>query len=85
MPVGVGVAEAAHAAGELRGEHHAHGDGGAVAPGVAFHQLDGVAQGVAVVQDFPEPGFLEVLGDHLGLDGDGTFDQFAEGVRTADP
>ena len=68
VPVGVGVAEPADAAGEFGGEHHAHGDGGAVAPGVALGEFDGVAQGVAVVQDLALAGFLQVLGDDPGLD-----------------
>ena len=81
MPVGVGVPEPPDAARQFRGEHHPDGDRGAVPPGVALGEFDGVAQGVAVVEDLPLAGFLEVLGDDPGLDRDGEFDELPDGVR----
>ncbi|ELT44900.1 hypothetical protein G205_08608 [Arthrobacter nitrophenolicus] len=49
-------------------------------PGVAFHQFDGVAKGVPVVEDLPQTGLFQVLGDYLCLDGDGPLDQFPDGL-----
>ena len=52
VPVGDGVGEPADAAGQLGGEHHAYGHRGTMPPGVAFHEFDGVAQSVAVIEHF---------------------------------
>ena len=56
------------------------GDGSAVAPGVTLHEFDGVAQGVAVVEDLAQAGFLQVLGDDAGFDGDGALDELTQDV-----
>ena len=75
MPVGGGVVEPAGEPAQFGGEDHADGDGGAVPPVVALVLLDRVRQRVAVVEDLPQPGLLEVAGDDLGLDPDGALDQ----------
>ena len=82
MPVGGGVVQAARETAQFGGEDHADGDGGAVPPVVALVLLDGVREGVPVVEDLAQAGFLEVAGDDLGLDPDGALDQLG-GVRTA--
>ena len=54
-------------------------------PLVAFVALDGVGEGVAVVQDFTAAGFAQVLGDHLRLHAHATFNEFTHhgGLRVA--
>ncbi|CAM5616569.1 hypothetical protein STENM223S_07125 [Streptomyces tendae] len=80
VAVGGGVVQAAGQPAQFGGEVHADGDGGAVAPLVPLVLLDGVAEGVAVVEDLAEAGLLEVAGDHLGLHPDRALDQLG-GVR----
>lgn len=80
MAVGGGVVEASGELAELGGEDHADRYGRPVAPLVALVLLDGVGQGVAVVEDLPQAGLLEVAGDDLGLDPHRAFDQL-RGVR----
>ena len=45
---------------------------------VALDLLDGVAEGVPVVEDLAQRRLLEVLGDDLGLDRDRPLDQLAQ-------
>ena len=60
------------------------GDGLAVPKAVALGLLDGVRQGVAVVEDLATrmpvaaAGLLEVADDHVDLDLDGALDQLAQ-------
>ena len=51
-------------------EHQADRHGGAVPPLVTLAPLDGVRQGVPVVEDLPKRRFLLVGGDDCGLDRD---------------
>ncbi len=44
---------------------------------VSLHPLDGVAEGVPVVQDLPQARLVQVFRHHLGLDPDGALDEFA--------
>ncbi|EKX63206.1 hypothetical protein STRIP9103_01490, partial [Streptomyces ipomoeae 91-03] len=53
----------------------------AVPPLVALVLLDGMGEGVPVVEDLAAAGLLEVAGDDLGLDPDGPLDQLG-GVRS---
>ena len=85
VAVGDGVGGPAHAAAQLGGEGHADGHRGAVAHRVAFRQFDGVGQGVAVVQEFALARLAQVVGDDLGLDGDGALDEFAQARRAWHP
>jgi hypothetical protein len=73
VPVGGGVVQPPGEAAEFGGEDQADGDGGAVPPAVTLVLLDGVGEGVAVVEELALAGFLEVCGDDLGLDPDGAF------------
>ncbi|MNW52603.1 hypothetical protein D3C74_301280 [compost metagenome] len=69
------VVEASREARELGGKDHADRHGRAVAPRVAFGELDRVAQGVAVVEDLAQAGLLEVLPHDARLDRDRAFDE----------
>ena len=74
-PLGV---DAPETLGETGGVHEPDGHSLAVAEVVAAGCLEGVAQGVAVVQDGAPPGFALVAGHHLGLDGDAPGDALVE-------
>ncbi len=75
MAVGRGVVQAARQPAQFGGEVHADRDGRAVPPLVPLVLLDGVAERVAVVEDLPQPGLLQVRGDDLRLDPDRPLDQ----------
>ncbi len=47
-------------------------------PAVPLTALDGMAERVAIVEDFAQLGFLLVGRHHRGLDRDGAFDEFAQ-------
>ena len=70
--------------GHLGGEHHADRDRVAVPEGVPLQLLDGVPEGVPVVEHLPLPGLAQVGGDHARLDRDRPLDELA-GVRAAGP
>ena len=74
------VVEPAGQAGQPGGVHHPDGDRVPVPEPVALHALDGVAEGVPVVQDLARALLGEVGRHHPGLDPDGALDQLA-GVR----
>ena len=61
--------------GELGGEHQADGDRLAVPPAEVLHPLDGVAEGVPVVEELAAPGVVEVLAHGVGLDLHGALDE----------
>ena len=63
--------------GQLGDVHHADGHRVAVPEPVPLHPLDGVTEGMPVVEDLPQARLVQVLGYHLGLDRDGAFDQLA--------
>ncbi len=64
---------------EHGGGDHPSGDGRAVRQGVAGGGLEGVADGVAVVEDGAETRLELVLGDDPGLEANGVQDQGAQG------
>ena len=70
---------------QFGGVDHAHRNGRAVTPLVAFVTLNRVGQGVAVVQDFATAGLAQVLGDDLSLHAHATFNELAHhgGLRIA--
>ena len=69
---------------ELGGVRHADRHRLPVPPAVPLDLLDGVPQGVPVVEDLAQPRLGEVLRDDLGLDRDRPLDQLA-GVRAVPP
>ena len=71
--------------GQLRGVDHAHRNGRAVTPLVAFVTLNRVGEGVAVVQNLATAGFAQVLGDNLRLHAHAAFNEFTHhgGLRVA--
>ena len=71
--------------GQFGGVDHAYRNSRAVTPLVAFVALNGVGEGVAVVQDFAAAGFAQVLGDDLSLHTHAAFDELAHdgGLRIA--
>eukprot|EP01022_Parablepharisma_sp_SALTPOND_P033114 TRINITY_DN881_c1_g1_i23.p1 TRINITY_DN881_c1_g1~~TRINITY_DN881_c1_g1_i23.p1 ORF type:complete len:1292 (+),score=465.19 TRINITY_DN881_c1_g1_i23:16524-20399(+) len=74
---GVDVAQAMRQVGR---HHHAATDGFAVQPfTVAQAILDGVAEGVAEVEDGAQAAFALVLADHVGLDFAGALDRVGQG------
>ena len=60
MTIDLRVAQAPGYASQFSDEDHADGDRCTVAPLVPLGVLDRVSQGVAVVEDLTQPGFLEV-------------------------
>ena len=64
VPGGGFVIEASGEPAELRGEDEADADRGSVPPAVPLAALDGVPEGVAVVEHLPAPGLSEILGNH---------------------
>ena len=67
--------------GEAAGADHADGDGFAMTIGaVAGDGLDGVGDGVAVVEDGADAAVLGILVDDLGLPADAAFDEFGKKV-----
>ncbi len=65
--------------GEVTGGEHAVGDGFAVEEdGVVGFRLEGVAEGVAVVENAAEAAFLFVGGDDAGFNADAFVDDFFE-------
>jgi len=66
---------------------HADGNRVPVPEPVPLHPLDGVAEGVPVVQDLPQARLVQVLRHHLGLDSDGALDELARvrAVRDGGP
>ena len=49
---------------EVGDEHHAHRHRVAVPPGELLIEFDRVPEGVPIVEDFPQPGFFQVLPHH---------------------
>ena len=75
----VGGGPAAGFLGQAAGADHADGDGLAVAVGaVAGGGLDGVGDGVAVVEDGADAAVLGILIDHLRLPAHAALDEFGE-------
>ncbi len=70
-------------AGEACGGDHSGRDGRAVLQVVARRGLQGVADGVAVVQDRAQPAFQLVFGDHARLEADGIEDEGLQRVEVA--
>ena len=70
---------------QLGGVHHAHGNCRAVAPLVTLVTLDGVCEGVAVVQDFAAAGLAQVLRDNFSLHAHAALNEFTHdgGLRVA--
>ena len=78
MTFGGRVVEASREPAQLGGEHQPDRHRRAVPPLVTLPTLDRVGQRVAVVEDLAQLRFLLVGRDHLGLDRDGTPDQFRQ-------
>src|SRR4051794_19818461 len=68
VPVALLAGQQAGPAAELGGEQHADGDRLAVPPAEVLHPLDGVGQGVPVVEELAHAGVVEVLPHRVGLD-----------------
>ena len=81
VPVGRRVVETPDAAGQLGGEDQPDADRLAVAPAVALAALDGVAEGVAVVEDLAQVGLAQVGGHDVALDPDRADDELRRARR----
>src|SRR5919206_1464811 len=68
VPVDLGAGQQPRLAGQLGGEDQPDGDRLAVPPAEVLHPLDGVAEGVAVVEELALPGVVQVGGDGGRLD-----------------
>ncbi len=78
VPGDVVLREAARGPGELGREDHPDRDGVAVLPAEVLGELDGVGEGVAVVEELAVPRLAQVARDDVGLDLDGTADELGE-------
>ena len=61
--------------GQFGHEAHPDADRATVPPPVLLAPLHGMAQGVPVVEDLAEPGFLQILADYVRLDLDAAADE----------
>ncbi len=82
MPVSDGVIQADGEPAQGCGEDHSDRHGGAVAPGEALDLLDGMPQGVPVVEDLPATGLRRVSRNDIHLDLDRPFQQLTLMAQT---